>query len=141
MWPIWIGAVVSVIGALVSWINAQVARKSADSINRRRHALDALDKSAATFQQAYGEFLASWPDTMHRDPLGPMLFKAEALLAHPLCTKELEATIDEILNMVVHTVAEKKNIGDEVNVLMAAMRASVRAVNADVETRRLKLIS
>lgn len=54
-----ISGIVSVVGAVFAVVSARAARNSADSIDRRRHLVEALDHEAESFQAAFNAFIAS----------------------------------------------------------------------------------
>ena len=136
-----VAAVASVTGAIVGLVAARSARRSSDSIDRRRHAIEALDHDAQGFNTAFAAFIAQCAAVNQGgggDP-GPALFTAEILLVHHRTTPELAAAVGGMLDHFVQWRVNRVP-GAGFDERIGKVRAEMRRINLEMERERSTLV-
>jgi len=127
-----IAAFASALGAGLSLLAARSARRGADTIDRRRHLVAALDDDRATFNAAFTQFMATLRDT---DPANTSAahLSADVLASHPRSTPELITAVNSMMDRLSPTSPLwGTHHGDGSFVSTAAIRERVREVNASI---------
>src|SRR5690349_424432 len=140
----WVTLAVALVAAAASIVAAVSARRSADTIDRRRHEVAALDYERETFMAAYSDLVATFADIKGAGPAESafaLIYAAEPLAAHPRATTELVRSIDgireshtRILNSAYGTPKSADKSEEQARLIRNVVddRASMRA-----ETRRI----
>ncbi|MCB2413075.1 hypothetical protein LGT39_09500 [Demequina sp. TTPB684] len=136
-----LGPFVSLFAAAAAVISAVRAHRSAERIDRRRHEAEHLGALITSFRAEYAEFMAAWPLQVTMKELTPVLFRGEVLSTHPLASAELQHGLEDVLNHLVRSLAERRNVGDEFNEQMAAVSHEVRRICASQTEKRARLYS
>ena len=141
MTAIWIGASVSALSALFAWLSARRANDLADGLDRRRHMIEAHDHEVQEFHGNFATFVERLGATSKFSELKSPLFAAELVLAHPLCTPELELALTAVLQRYMEHMTKTASPRDDFEDLVKVMRTEMRAINESASARRAALVA
>lgn len=131
--------VVAVIAAAASIAAAISARRSADSIDRRRHLVEALDDERSSFLTAFGNFSSAGAEAAKSRDAGPLLFASESLHIHPRSTDALRTGVAIVGNAVTQALHGGTAVHG-INDAMSTVRTEAREILVQIATERADAI-
>src|SRR5690625_1133202 len=92
----WVGAVVSVAGALVAALAAVYARRSAWEVASLNLQIAALEREAEEFREDFRAFLTAQGKVQAFEDVGAVLATGEVLQANPRSSDKLIAAVNDV---------------------------------------------
>ncbi|WP_159623678.1 hypothetical protein [Ruania rhizosphaerae] len=151
----WVGAGLSVLGAILAWLAAREARAGARDLAALNHRIAALDREAEQLTASYREYVEALRVVHDRESAAKAISAAELLLAHWRASPTLVPEVENINDLIRADYTEHgdpaRQFGKEVFAAvkdrrpdkydLTGVRSQFRQLLQDVAKERIDLVT